>query len=80
MNIPENKIEEAQDWLLQHNCKLLKATPNEVIDVEKNIVYFHTIHAHSVYFYDPAGNLVELIARHHLNNSSIKQFDVSSSI
>jgi len=69
-NIPENKIPAAKAWLgrrvpiLRH-----KETGEEVI-------HFEQWNAHSLFFYDPAGNLVELIARHTLDNAAPGAFDV----
>jgi catechol-2,3-dioxygenase len=66
-NIPENKIGEAREWLLRRT-ELLQDDGDDVI---------HFVHwnAHSVYFQDPSGNIVELIARHNLNNRSDCPFD-----
>lgn len=70
INIPENKITEAIEWLSK------KTT---LIEHEGNsLVNFPNWNAHSVYFYDPAGNIVELIARHNLSNRSDAGFDPGS--
>lgn len=61
-NIPENKIEEAALWL-KERVQLISFEGNVIID-------FKNWDAHSVYFVDPAGNIVELIARHRLDNTS----------
>lgn len=65
-NIPENQLNEAINWL------------NEKVDLiplkGETIFDFKAWDAHSIYFYDPAGNIVELIARHRLKNSSTKSF------
>lgn len=66
INIPENKIEDAVSWL-KARVAIIPFEGNDIIDF-KNWV------AHSVYFKDPAGNIVELIARHRLRNSSGKPF------
>ncbi len=60
-DIPENKIQEALPWI-QARC--------EVICWQD--IYIHDFvnwNAHSLYFFDPAGNIVELIARHDLPNA-----------
>ncbi|QUL54345.1 glyoxalase/bleomycin resistance/dioxygenase family protein [Paenibacillus tritici] len=69
-NIPENQIGEAVRWI----------TPKAAIipDQGKQVVYFKAWNAESIYFHDPAGNLVELIARHHLNNSTDQLFSQAS--
>ena len=71
INIPANKIEEAKAWL---------ASRVELIWIEQyknNIADFVNWHAKSVYFYDPAGNIVELIARFDLDNKADKPFSSS---
>jgi extradiol dioxygenase family protein len=65
-NIPENQLDNAIDWL---NGKV------ELISLKGETVFdFKAWEAHSIYFYDPAGNIIEFIARHRLNNSSTKPF------
>ncbi|MEM1295547.1 MAG: glyoxalase/bleomycin resistance/dioxygenase family protein [Verrucomicrobiota bacterium] len=66
-NIPENKIEVAREWQ-KKRTPLLRRGNSEVI-------HFGSINAHSVYFNDPAGNIVEYIARHDLKNSAGGGFD-----
>jgi len=73
INIPSHKIEEAREWLKQR-VKLLWME-----DYKSDIADFVNWHAKSVYFFDPAGNIVELIARFDLRNEidepfSSKQF------
>ena len=68
INIPANKIEEAKDWL-SNKVRLLWME-----DYENDIADFVNWHARSVYFYDPAGNIVELIARFDLNNNASETF------
>jgi catechol-2,3-dioxygenase len=71
-NIPENQLNEAAEWLRQFSA---------LIEYEgSHIINFPNWNAHSVYFYDPAGNIVELIARHNLNNSSKEKFSAASII
>lgn len=71
INIPSNKIEEAKDWL----SKKIKLLWME--DYKSHIADFVNWHAKSVYFYDPAGNIVELIARFDLNNPAEEVFSSS---
>jgi catechol-2,3-dioxygenase len=70
INIPENKINDAKDWL-NGKAAILPKNNEDVID-------FTTWNAHSVYFYDPTGNIVELIARHFLENPSNEPFGAGS--
>ncbi len=68
-NIPENQMEAACEWLV--------ARTRVVTD---NGIPFHFAdwNAHAVYFYDPAGNILELIARHTLPNTSHAPFSSQS--
>ena len=73
-NIPENKIEKARDWQLKRTA--LSATPAHMIDARfpKDVRHFQNWNAHSIFFWDPAGNLVEYIARHDLGNGTDGEF------
>ena len=66
--IPSNKIEEARTWLLN------KVELIWMEDYKSDIAEFVNWHARSVYFFDPAGNIVELIARADLKNESHEPF------
>jgi hypothetical protein len=68
INIPANKIDEARNWLA-NKVKLLW-----IEDYKNDIADFINWHAKSVYFYDPAGNILELIARFDLGNGSQEVF------
>src|SRR5262245_28285171 len=68
INIPANKIEEAKAWL-SNKVKLLWME-----DYKNDIADFVNWHAKSVYFYDPAGNILELIARFDLDNNANEPF------
>jgi len=61
-NIPQNQFSEAKKWLAA-KVQLIK------LDGEDEF-HFKSWNAHSIYFYDPAGNIIELIARHNLTNST----------
>jgi catechol-2,3-dioxygenase len=73
-NIPENQVLSARDWqkartpLLPIPARLRDpAYPDDVVD------YRHW-NAHSLFFFDPAGNVVEYIARHDLQNARTGPF------
>ncbi len=66
-DIPENQFREAKTWLSQHVPLISDAGGEDEFD-------FVAWNAHAVYFYDPAGNVVELIARHDLDNGSDRPF------
>lgn len=68
INIPANKIEEAKTWLVSR-VELIW-----IDDYKSDIADFVNWHAKSVYFYDPAGNIVELIARFDLANQTDEPF------
>ncbi len=68
-NIPENKLERAMEWLTGR-AELLRGRRGNTI------VHFTWLDAHSVFFYDPAGNLLEFIAHHPLKNGRPGKFDV----
>jgi len=70
INIPHNQISGAIEWL-KPKVNLIEHNGSPIID-------FPNWNAHSVYFYDPAGNIVELIARHDLDNASDEPFSVNS--
>lgn len=82
LNIPENQIVEAKEWLLRQGCPLLNAEPMEFLGIyaSEDIAFFKGTNAHAIYFEDPSGNLVELIARHSMKNSTTEPFHVSSII
>ena len=71
INIPSNKIEEAREWL-KSKVKLLWME-----DYKSDIADFVNWHAKSVYFFDAAGNIVELIARFDLRNETDEMFSSS---
>jgi catechol-2,3-dioxygenase len=62
-NVPENQIEEAADWLGERAPLVPGPGGERVLD-------FSGWNADAVYCLDPAGNVVELIARHSLPNAS----------
>lgn len=68
-NIPENQMQAACDWLAARTAIRLH---------EGRAFDFADWKAHAVYFYDPAGNILELIARHSLPNASDVPFAPSS--
>ncbi len=74
INIPSNKIEEARGWLRERVPLLW------LDDYQSDIAEFTNWNARSVYFVDPAGNIVELIARFDLDNASDAPFSASQFI
>ncbi|MGH7468079.1 MAG: VOC family protein [Longimicrobiales bacterium] len=62
-NIPENKIESALEWLTSRAVLLPHYQSG------RTIVDWPDWNAHSIYFLDPAGNVLEVIARHDLDNA-----------
>ncbi len=71
-NIPSNQIREAMAWLERRGVDLI------VNDKGENLIDFSSWHAEAAYFYDPAGNIVEFIARRDLQNESEHPFGAAS--
>ncbi|MEP6683031.1 MAG: hypothetical protein ABJA35_07220 [Parafilimonas sp.] len=67
-NIPSNKIEEALQWL-KNKVEVLW-----IEDYKSHIAEFTNWNARSVYFFDTAGNIVELIARFDLHDEVDEPF------
>jgi catechol-2,3-dioxygenase len=69
-NIPQNKILAARNWQLQRSA--LVPTPENLRDpaYPDDVRHFRNWNAHSVFFFDPAFNIVEYIARHDLKNDA----------
>ncbi len=67
INIPANKEKEALSWL-KERVEILKYEGNEIQD-------FVSWNAKAMYFYDEDKNIVELIARKNLDNTSDEPFD-----
>jgi catechol-2,3-dioxygenase len=70
-NIPRNQFAPAAAWL--------EARVSLIADA-RGQTRFHTDewNADNLYFYDPAGNILELIARHELENDSDASFTAAS--
>ncbi len=66
-NIVESKNKLALKWLESRNINL-----NRINDSDD--YYSESWNSHAIYFYDPAGNIVELIARHNLEHPSDSDF------
>jgi hypothetical protein len=67
-NIPSNRFEEAFDWTKKRAVLLW------LDDYNSYIADFVNWHAKSFYFKDPAGNILEMIARFDLNDKSDEPF------
>jgi catechol 2,3-dioxygenase-like lactoylglutathione lyase family enzyme len=70
-NIPENRIAEALVWT--ESRTVVPTKPNS-----EAIYEFESWHSHAFYFCDPAGNLLEFIARHSLDNGTESPFNAES--
>ena len=69
-NIPENQLNVAKEWL---------SSRTELIEKNgESKFHFSKWNADAIYFYDPAGNIGELIARHNLPNASDNPFSSQS--
>ncbi|RTR34016.1 hypothetical protein EKG37_07330 [Robertmurraya yapensis] len=69
-NIPSNLFAEAKEWVKE------RVALN--IDFDNDEIYFSNFSAYSFYFYDPAGNIVELIARQSLAEVREGSFSIES--
>lgn len=69
-NIPANQFQEAKEWLKEKTTLLLEDGEDEAD--------FSFWSAHACYFEDPAGNIVELIARHNVNPNNEAPFSVNA--
>lgn len=70
-NIPENQLAQARAWVAARVPLLRSADGTEEFD-------FANWHAHAFYFEDPAGNILECIARHDLPNATSAPFSGAS--
>ncbi len=59
-NIPARRLWSARAWLEQRVTLLRHAETGD------DVIFLEAWNAHALYFYDPAGSLIELIARHSL--------------
>ncbi|MFD6441335.1 VOC family protein [Peribacillus sp. NPDC060186] len=69
-NIPSNQFQEAKQWIKGRTTLNTEDGDDEV--------YFSHLNAHSLYFTDPAGNIVEFIARHSIAPESDVPFSMDS--
>ena len=73
-NIPENKLLSAREWQLERTTLIAPGESTFEIqhdpDFPDDVVHFSHWNAHALFFDDPAGNVLEHIARHDLNNAS----------
>ena len=73
-NIPENKIVAAREWQLARSPLLPIPERNRAAGLPPDIVDYSHWNAHSIFFLDPGGNVVEYIARHDLKNAAAGAF------
>ncbi len=79
-NIPENQIKDAFNWQRERTELIMPPAHLNDSDMPREIVAFRHWSAHSIFFWDPAGNAVEFIARHDLSNASDRPFSARSAI
>jgi catechol-2,3-dioxygenase len=73
-NIPENKIVQALEWQKARTPLLPIPERNRAAGFPPEVVDYSHWNAHSVFFLDPAGNVLEYIARHDLKNGDNSPF------
>jgi catechol-2,3-dioxygenase len=73
-NVRENKMLAARQWQQQRTPLL--PIPETLRDPKypDDVVHYRHWNAHSLFFFDPAENVVEYIARHDLNNAAQGDF------
>jgi len=69
-NIPENQLRAAKEWITARIPLLSDETGKDEFESK-------TWNSNSVYFKDAAGNVLEFIARHNLENAVEEEFDSS---
>jgi len=69
-NIPSNRFQEAKNWA--------KVRVTLTVEDGMDEVYFRFLDAHSFYFIDPSGNIVEFISRHSVSVQSNDAFSANS--
>ncbi|CAM5585876.1 hypothetical protein SAFG77S_09194 [Streptomyces afghaniensis] len=72
-NIFANKFAEAKSWVKERVAL-------NVNDEGEDEVYFSNFQAHSLYFYDPSGNIVEFISRNSISEQDEAPFSSESVI
>lgn len=70
-NIPQHQLDAAREWL-RVRAPLVRSQAGD------DTFYFENWDAHALYFYDPAGNILELIARHSLADPDERAFGAHS--
>ncbi|MRG86049.1 VOC family protein [Salinibacillus xinjiangensis] len=69
-NIPSNRFDEAKSWAKD------RVSLNE--EDGEDEAHFDFLSARALYFYDPAGNIVEFISRQKVSGKSAASFSISS--
>lgn len=73
-NIPENKIVLARNWLVERTKLSVTPQRNREKGMPNDVMPMDFWDSHSVFFWDPAGNILELICRHNLKNGTKGEF------
>ena len=73
--IPENKILQALEWQKARTPLLAIPQRQRAAGYPDEVVDYSHWNAHAIFFLDPAGNVVEYIARHDLKNGNSAKFD-----
>ena len=73
-NIPETKIRQALEWQKERTPVLTIPAQHRAEGHPPEVAEDRQANAHSIFFNDPAGNLVEYVARHDLKNGNSGRF------
>jgi hypothetical protein len=74
INIPENKIQKAVEWQKPRTPLLAIPETHRAAGQSPEVAEDRRANAHSIFFNDPAGNVVEYVARHDLKNGDAHKF------
>jgi hypothetical protein len=73
-NIPDNKIRQALEWQQARAPILTVPEQHRASGYPPQVADDRQAHAHSIFFNDPAGNVVKYVARHDLKNGDSAPF------
>jgi catechol-2,3-dioxygenase len=74
INIPDSKIQQALAWQKPRTPLLTIPEPHRATGHSPEVAEDRRANAHSIFFNDPAGNVVEYVARHDLKNGDPHNF------
>lgn len=73
-DVPQNKLMLAREWLIERVPLIQGPSNRRDSRYPNDIRHFPDWSAHAFFFWDPADNIVEFIARHDVENDSASPF------